>query len=39
MRIKKAQELGQLILDGNVQPVIDVFSSKAFGWISKSISP
>ncbi len=41
MIISEEQELAQLIVKGDVQSVVDVFSSRAFGWISKcgSLSP
>lgn len=38
MYIEEDEELVQVILDGNAQHVIDVYSSKAYGWIRKCIS-
>ena len=38
MRKQIDHDFIQLILDNNVQPVMDVYSSRAYGWISKCIS-
>lgn len=38
MYINEDEELVKLILEGNEQNVIDVYSSKAYGWINKCIS-
>ncbi|MDW5290806.1 hypothetical protein [Formosa sp. PL04] len=37
MQIEEDEELVQVILDGNIQDVMDVYSSKAYGWIDKCI--
>ena len=38
MYIDEDEEIVQVILDGNIQDVIDVYSSRAYGWIYKCSS-
>lgn len=38
MNIEVDEELVQVILDGNSRDIIDIYSSRAYGWIKKCIS-
>lgn len=38
MNIEEDEELVQVILDGNSQNIIDIYSSRAYGWIKKCMS-
>lgn len=38
MNIEEDEELVQVILDGNAQHVVDVYSAKSYGWIRKCMS-